>query len=696
MLPLAVLGGSLVGAALLHAGVHAYRKWQAQKDPTSPTPNTADNPQKNLASSSTASSERSVIIPENLPVDSTSDSRQEAETTNHYLKFSVAGIGLTFLGTFAYAPLLIPGVSVVMYSSIPVFLSAYQALRTRQLKASLVDSIAVVGALGTQYYFASSLASFFYFSAEKLKYKTEDQSKKDIANIFGEQPQKVWVLREGTEIEMPFDQLQVNDIVILHAGEMIPVDGRIVHGDIMVDQHLMTGEAQPIEKTIGDSVFAGTLLMSGTVQVAVERRGSETVAAKIGEILQNTTDFRFSVETKGVQLADKMVPPTLALGGLGLVTMGPVSGVALVSANYSELIRILAPIGVLNFIKLATEQGILIKDGRSLELLKTVDTVVFDKTGTLTIEQPQLGAIHVWQPDHTETDVLRLAAAAEYRQTHPIAKAILDAAHQRQIVLPRIDHAHYEIGYGIRVQLDSQTLSVGSYRYMHLVGAEMSDTVAKVQENSEQCGYSVVYVAVDNVLLGAIELQPQLRPETQAVVKALQQRHLDVIIISGDRETPTHHLAQGLGITRYFAETLPENKAELVRQLQREGRSVCFVGDGINDAIALKTAQVSISLQGASTAATDTAGIILMNRDLGQLPYLLDLAEGLNKNIRNSFATAIVPGVAGVMGVFLFRFGIYSTLILYMASLAAGTANALLPLIQYRKPEHKPTKSDTE
>jgi heavy metal translocating P-type ATPase len=663
MLHLVVLGGGVLGAALLHAGKKLYQDHHAKKI-------SLKKNEKLPVSLSPAALETVEISPE----------KKEA---NHYFKISALGTGLAFIGEFIYAPLLIPAVSIIMYSCVPVFRNAYESIKNKKLKASVIDSIAIVGALSTRYYFASALAGFVYFAAQKLLLETEDQSKKQLSNIFGEQPRFVWVVKNGIEIETPFIELKVGDVIAIHAGELIPIDGRIVRGHASVDQHMMTGEAQPVEKKTGDSVLAGTFTVSGEMLIEVEKCGEETVAAKIGEILQNTADFRFSVEAKSVQLSDKMVLPTLAVSGVGLLALGPVSGVALVSCNFSEVIRVVAPIGVLNFIKLATEQGMLIKDGRSLELLNDVDTVVFDKTGTLTIEQPHVKTLHVWGM-YSEEELLIFAAAAEYKQTHPIAKAILKAAQERELMLPRIENAKYEVGYGIKVELDDKVIDVGSYRFMMMQLVACPIEAEALQNHSHENGFSVIYVAINQVLIGAVELHATVRPEAKAVIEQLQARGLDIYIISGDHEKPTSHLAHSLGINNYFAETLPENKAELIGQLQAKGKSICFIGDGINDAIALKKANVSISLQGASTAAIDTAGIILMDKNLTQLPYLFELANGLNKNVRNSFASALVPGAIGVGGVFLLHFGIYSSLVLYITSLVTGTANAMSPLLTYR------------
>ena len=242
-----------------------------------------------------------------------------------------------------------------------------------------------------------------------------------------------------------------------------------------------------------------------------------------------------------------------------------------------------------------------------------------------------------------------------------------------------IDEANYEIGYGLKVQLDDKLIRVGSIRFMTMENIVIPPRIHTLQTKSHDQGASLVYVAVNEQLSGAIELQATIRPEAKQVIDNLHQRGMTIVIISGDHKKPTQQLAQELGIDQYFAETLPENKAQLIEKLQKEGKSVCFVGDGINDSIALKKANVSISLRGASTIATDTAQVILMDESLKQLPILFDLATRLEKNMRTGFVTALIPGVMCVSGVYFFHIGVITAGVLYNLSLGIGVVNAMLP-----------------
>jgi len=253
------------------------------------------------------------------------------------------------------------------------------------------------------------------------------------------------------------------------------------------------------------------------------------------------------------------------------------------------------------------------------------------------------------------------AAAAEYKQSHPIARAILTAANDRTLNLPEIDESQYEIGYGIKVKITDQLIRVGSIRFMEMEGIAIPAEITALQRSSHEQGYS-----------GMLELHPTIRPEAKQIIRQLRRRHLSIYIISGDQEHPTKQLAEKLGIDHYFANTLPQDKAQLIEQLQKEGKSICFVGDGINDSIALKKAKVSISLRGASTAATDTALVILMDKTLTKLDHLFKLAQHFDTNQKNGLATTFVPGVLCVGGIFFLHFGIFNAMMFNNISIIAG------------------------
>nr|VFJ48616.1 MAG: Cu2+-exporting ATPase [Candidatus Kentron sp. FM]VFJ48988.1 MAG: Cu2+-exporting ATPase [Candidatus Kentron sp. FM]VFK14650.1 MAG: Cu2+-exporting ATPase [Candidatus Kentron sp. FM] len=613
---------------------------------------------------------------------------------NHYLKASSVALGLTALSRLFYPALVPVGLLAIVYSAFPFYESGFRAFfKTRRIEVGILDVILVTGMLATGHLFVSAATIWLLSLSEKLLIETENDSRRKLVDVFSEQVRTVWVRTKGVELEIPFEELKVGDTVVVNAGESIPVDGMVVDGVATVDQHALTGESRPVERTLEDKVLASTILLSGRLGIRVERTGQDTIAARIGNILNNTADFTASVQARGMETANAYTPPTLALGAITLPILGPNAAMTILLSGLGYNMRLVSPISVLNYLKILSGEGILIKDGRALEQLGRVDTVVFDKTGTLTLDRPHVGNIHIRAGSGiSEHALLRYAASAEYRQTHPIAMAILDAARQREIDLPPIGEAAYEIGYGIRVKVDGVLVRVGSTRFMEMEGIPIPTEMRELQEQGLEEGYSLICVAIDGKLGGMLELHPTLRPEVKGILHGLKQRGISLYIISGDHERPTRRLATELGIDHYFAETLPENKADLIGQLQREGKYVCFVGDGINDSIALKKANVSISIKGATTAATDTAQIILMDGTLHRLDRLFEIAGDFENNMGNNLKLSIIPGLICIGGVYLLHFGIPSGIAIYNLGLAAGVTNAMLPLKKYSESENNDDK----
>ena len=595
------------------------------------------------------------------------------------LRFALTMLGVTAVGRLAFPPLLLLDLPAVLFIAWQNGRYAYQAWQQKgQITAEFVDLGIAAGIIASGYYGLAFGAFAMTALCRKLLARTEDQSRQSLINVFGQQPRTVWVLVDGVEVEVPFAQLQAGDTLIAGAGQLIAADGIISDGAASVDQHILTGEAKPVEKGIGDGVFAGTLVLMGKILIQVEKAGAATTAAQIGAILNQTIDYKQQIESRSVALSNAAALPTLAISAVALPFVGVNGALGVLESAVGYGLRLTGPIGMLNYLRAAAQQGILIKDGRSLELLKTIDTVVFDKTGTLTQEQPQIHAIHTFA-DLSADELLAYAAAAEARLSHPIAHAIVAAAHARRLTLPVTADAHYQVGYGIQVKFADILVRVGSERFMVMEGVCLSPAVQELQAISHELGYSLVMVAIDQQLAGVIVLKPTLRPEIQQVVADLHARGLTLYILSGDQEEPTRRLAATLGIDHYQANTLPEQKANLIEALQQRGRAVCFVGDGINDSIALKRANVSVSLRGATTVATDTAQIVLMDATLQQLPALFRLADAFDATMARSKLWAVVPGVFSIAGVFLFHFGFLSAATIYVLSLLAGSANAIRP-----------------
>jgi Cu2+-exporting ATPase len=607
-----------------------------------------------------------------------------AGTLNRDLLVATGTLAAIFISSFTPIAIVLAATGI-LYLSLPFFRQAWLNARAGYIiNFFTVELILLFGmAITGQLIYAAIMAILSNLKV-RLILHTDDKSQKQLTNVFAGHPPKVWLLKDDIEIQVDFETIQTGDIVIVNAGEIIPVDGIVHSGSASIDQHLLTGESQPVEKESGDKVFAATLLLSGRIAIDVQTAGKETVAAQIGEILNNTQHYKDSLMARGQNIANQLAPVTLSVGTVTWAMLGAIPALSVLWAAFGINMMALGPLSVLSYLQILARHGILVKDGRILESLHQVDTIVFDKTGTLTLEQPSVGHIHVLG-DYDENTVLRYAAAAEYRQPHPIAKAILAKATEAELDIREPAAANYEVGYGIKVKLDEHTIRVGSARFMQRESIDLPDSIISIQQQAEEQGYSLIYVSVERHIAGILEMHPTIRPEAANIIHKFKQRGFSLCIISGDHEQPTRNLANQLGIDRYFAETLPENKADLVKQLRDEGKFVCFIGDGINDAIALKSAQISISLKGASTAATDTAQIILMDGTLKHLENLFQLSDEFEDTMHTNFLTTIVPGVICIGGVYFLHFGLAASVTTYYIGSGVGLTNSLLPLVKYQE-----------
>lgn len=594
---------------------------------------------------------------------------------------AVASVPLAAVAQFAAPPLLPAAGLLFAYTSVTTFKEAYNVLfHERRLGVDVLDAIVVTGCLATGQIFAGSVLCLCLSFGRMLVKKTQDDSKRLLVQAFGKQAQFVRLYVDGREVETPMEDLNKGDIIVIHTGDAVPVDGVVKEGMAMIDQHALTGESTPSEKSPGDRVFAATLMVAGKVFVEVETAGADTASAKIAQILNDSAGYKLSSQHQGERMADKAVVPTLGIASVALATMGPQGAVAVLNSDFGTGIRMAAPLGMLTSLALCAHKGILVKDGRALELMNDIDTVLFDKTGTLTQERPEVGHITAYN-GHPKQRLLQLVAAAEQRFAHPIARAIMLEFEKTGLPLLPIDDSKYQVGYGIDALIDGHKVMVGSIRYLKLEGIEIPAEVQEVVEMAHKEGHTLVMTALDRQFAGVIELRASQRPEVLSIIKGLRERGIKhIAIISGDHEAPTRKLAQSLGMDEYFAGVLPGDKADYVERLQKQGKKVCFVGDGINDSIALKKANVSISLRGASSIATDTAQIVFMEESLHRLCELRDISRDLNRNVRTSWYLILAPNALCIFGAFTMGFGIMASVLTNNVAALAALANGMMPL----------------
>lgn len=673
---------SICLCGILFAGTKAYQKYNAKI-----SGNKMAKKNRILSIAAEHKYTRQQQIKEISSLEEKCERREVQKKANQDIAIASGSFGLSIAGSLFYAPLGPISMVGMMYINWDLIKSGYRSLIDKgQPNVGLLVASNSILFFVSGHYVVANLATCLWSSYTKLLTKIEDNSKRDFIDVFKKQSRFVWVLFNGIEVETPFESLKSGDIVVIHAGETIPIDGFVTDGTALIDQHILTGESQPAEKGIGDEVFALTVVLSGKLHVHTEKTGDDTTSAQIGQILNQMVDFKTHRQLKARQMADQSIWPTLIVGGISYPFFGPLGPLIINAAMPINKLLIPASFSVLSTFNKASKNGILIKDGRTLELLKRIDTVVFDKTGTLTLELPHV--VHIYTCNNYQNEeVLTYAAAAEHKQNHPIAKAIREKALAMQLPIPEISKASYQVGYGITVMINEQLVHVGSFRFIERENIPIPTVIKQKQASCHQQGNSLILVAVNNEVSGAIECQPTVRPEAKAVIDSLRQHHgiKSIVIISGDHEAPTRKLAEELGIPHYFAQVLPQDKAKLIVQLQEEGKSVCYVGDGINDAIALKQANVSISLSGASTVATDTAQVILMDGKLDQLKQLFYIAKNFDWNMKSIFATVIISSLMAVGGGLFLHFGLAYAIVINEIGFMGGIGIALYPLLRHNQ-----------
>jgi len=603
--------------------------------------------------------------------------------------------GLIFLSSFSVVTLLSTSVSpaflvlnlpVALYILKDVYRDSYQSLKKRKLNVDTLVALLNTLLLLMGKYLMCNIYLILYLLNRKLMLKLKNNSSNSIIDIFKQQPKTVWIVVNDIEIEIAFETVKQGDIIRIRAGEKISVDGTIQNGIATVDQHLLTGESQAIEKTVSDSVFAMTIVLAGKLEICVDKTGKDTTAAQIGEVLNQTVNAKTGRQSWSENLTDKTVLPAFLLSTVAFPFLGASGAIIILNSHFRYRLTLVTSSSVLNFLNLAAQKGLLFKVGQTLETLNEIDCVVFDKTGTLTLEQPRVGKIHC-EVNYDEDVILRYAAAAEEKQTHPIAKAILAEAQKKNLEFPTFDDSEYRIGYGIIVSFNGQILRVGSQRFMEMEHCIISESIQQAQQRCHTEGRSIVLLALDNHVIGAIEFKVSIRPEAQSVIDALHRHKMSISVISGDQKEPTRYLTEQLGIDHYYAEVLPEQKAKLIKVLQQQGKKVCYIGDGINDSIALKQADVSVSLRGASSIAVDTAEVILMDGTLKHLEEMFILAKDYEKNMKLTSSSVIVPCAINFCGAFVASFTLLDSMILSGVSVVAGFGTSMLPLIKHKNKE---------
>lgn len=586
-------------------------------------------------------------------------------------------------------------VALTVYDTLPLMRRAEGSLLKGRIGNDFLSSIVSLASLGLGQPLAAALQVTAFHYGELATIRSRNRSRRVLSAAMPV-PETLRVRRGDAEQEIELRDLRPDDLVLVATGDVVPVDGFVVDGEISVDQHQVTGEALPKGISSGDAVFAGGLVTEGQAELGVTEASSDTAIARLGGLLRSSVDYTSNLQLLGEKRSDQLAVPLLIGSAAALPFVGPSSATAILFSAPANAIRGTASVATTRHLAAITRAGVLIKDGRALEALAGIDTFLFDKTGTLTSDDLAVTDVLVLGTWSRE-EILARAAVAETGLSHPVATALVaTAARETGYIEPsELQRSRFRVGFGVVASVSGRRVLVGSRRLMAEEGIVLPPAVRDALGTAETRGASAVLVADDRQVQGVIQIEPQLRPEVYAVIRSLRDRDArQIYVVSGDSRGPTRLVAELLKLDDYFYEVLPEEKAGLVRRLQDEGRHVCFVGDGVNDALAMKQAHCSISLHGASEVASDTAQIVLMEPSLDKLPSLLIAAQGQQRHLKQILT---YWGAYAVVNTYLnvyLRIGVLPSSLFYGASFAASYLHAFLPGTPFRGRGSSPTNRD--
>ncbi|MEM7482932.1 MAG: heavy metal translocating P-type ATPase [Acidobacteriota bacterium] len=601
------------------------------------------------------------------------------DATTLRLTLSSAAMGIALAGSAVPAAATVGFITTIAVSC-RIFGEALRALLTeRKLKVDVLDATVIALAVASGRLISASFMVWVVDVSDALLNASEKASRRRLTEIFGRRPHLTHRLEGESEVECRVSDLNVDDLIVIRSGEQIPVDGLVASGNALVDQSALTGEYAPAERTEGERVFSMSSVLTGKLHVTVTQTGADTNASRMIQLIEQSLEHKVHLQSLTERFADLMVAPTLALGGVGYWTVGSDAMLAVINADFGTGIRIAGPLALLSSQTAAIKNGVLIKRGAVLEQLSDIDAVVFDKTGTLTSDVPAVHRVIPLIPSLDESELLARVACAEQRFSHPIARSILRAAADRNVAVPPISDSDYKVGFGVTVQLDGETWRVGSRRFIEGESISIPAKAKRYIREIHAAGGAAVFAASGNHLAGLIELRSSPRPEAGAIIRFLRQERgiEDIYLLSGDHEAPTRTLSKQLGIEHHFSEVLPQNKARHIQELQEKGRRVAMIGDGINDTAGLAQADCSISLQGATDAATDIADIVFLDGNLGKFELLFQISDNLNRNVRKSFGLVLVPNSICIAGALTGYFGLGMSLLFNNVFNLVATANGL-------------------
>lgn len=535
-----------------------------------------------------------------------------------------------------------------------------KCLLQRKIEVPVLDATAITVSLITKDFSTASSIMFLLGIGELLEEWTHKKSVDDLARSMSLNVSKVWLKTpENQEILVESSKIEKGDKVVVHMGNVIPFDGEVLDGDAMVNQASLTGESVPVQRTVGNSVFAGTVVEEGEITIRVKEVEGNNRFDQIVTMIEESEKLKSELEGKAEHYADKLVPWTLGATGLTyLLTRNVTKAMSILMVDFCCALKLAMPISVLSAIREASLYNVTVKGGKFLEAVAEADTIVFDKTGTLTKAHPTVVDVVNFNDEYSSDDMLRVAACLEEHFPHSMAKAVVDAASKKGLSHEEMHtKVEYIVAHGIATSINGKRTVIGSYHFVFEDEKCVVPEGKKPLFESLPLYYSHLYLAIEGKLSAVICIEDPLRDEAAAVVTSLKKAGISkVVMMTGDSERTASVIAKKVGVDEYYAEVLPEDKAAFVEKEKAKGRKVIMIGDGINDSPALSAANVGIAISDGAEIAREIADITVGSDDLYQIVTLKYISNALMKRIKSNYrkivgfnSGLIALGVAGVL-----------------------------------------------
>ena len=566
-----------------------------------------------------------------------------------------------------------------------IAIKAFQALRLRAFSIELLVTIAVVGALIIGEYVESAAVTFLFIFGAYLESRSLEKTRSSLRNLIDQTPTEATVIRPEGHVKVPVDEVVKGDRILIRSGEKVAVDGAIVNGQALIVEAAITGESVPAGKSIGDRVFSGTMIDNGYIEVIADRVGDDTTFAKIIEMVEEAQESKTNTQKFLDRFAQIYTPAIVILSILVYLISGnaEIALTFLVIACPGALV-ISAPVSMVAGIGNGARNGVLVKGGEVMERLSNIDLVVFDKTGTLTKGKPEVTDVKSW--DMEENALLHIVAEAERLSEHHLGQTIVSEAKKRKLELVEEPQDVQIIkGGGMTATVGGKHLLIGNRKLMKDHGVSIEEKVEAYATEREKAGNTAVLIAIDQKLSGIISIADQIKPEAKAAIQQL--RHAGVkkaIMLTGDNRHTAQLVGDELGLDAVHAELLPQDKVTWVNQFKEQGYRVAMVGDGINDAPALATADVGLAMGvGGTDISMETADIVLMSDRLDQFAHAFSLAKATVRNMQQNTILAVGTVIFLLIGVLLGKVFLASGMLIHELSVLLVTLNAVR-LIGYR------------